>query len=78
MSKDVQLITLNVTNPFNDRPVTFNNTDLASALFWASTMFHVQNIWATLTNKMFQQTLMDVTNYHIRRGDGVGQQGAGE
>ena len=68
VSKDIQLITLNVTNPFNGRHITFDNTELASALFWTSTMFLAQTVFAGLTNKMYQQTIVDVTNYHIRRG----------
>jgi hypothetical protein len=67
-SKDIQLITVNVTNPFNDRPVTFNNTDLASALYWSSTIFLAQSCWALMTTKTFQQTVTgDVMKYHIRK-----------
>ena len=69
LSKDIQLITVNVTNPFNDRPVAFNNMAVASALYWSSTIFLAQSLWAMMTTKLFQQTVTDVTNYHISNKD---------
>ena len=64
-SQNFHIVTLNVTNPFNNRPVTFDNTDLASALFWGSTIFMAQSVWTIFTTKVYQQTLLDITNYHI-------------
>ena len=65
LSKDVNLITLNITNPFNNRPVAFNNVDLATALFWTATIFMAQSLWAVLTKKAFQETVTDITHYKI-------------
>ena len=65
LSKDVNLVTLNVTNPFNNRPVTFNNVDLATALFWGATIFMTQSMWLVLTKKVFQETITDITRYEI-------------
>ena len=65
LSKDVNLITLNITNPFNNRPVAFNNVDLATALFWTATIFMAQSFWAILTKKAFQETVTDITHYAI-------------
>ena len=64
-SKDVNLVTLNVTNPFNNRPVTFNNVDLATALFWGATIFMAQSCWLIVTKKAFQETITDITRYEI-------------
>ena len=64
-SKDIQLITVNVTNPFNGRPATFDNTDVASALYWSSTIFLAESVWAIMTNKHYQQTVTASTNYKI-------------
>ena len=65
LSKDVNLITLNIINPFTNRAVTFNNVDLATALFWTATIFMAQSFWAVLTKKLFQETVTDRTNYKI-------------
>ena len=65
LSKDVNLVTLNITNPFNNRPVAFNNIDLATALFWTATIFMAQSIWAMMTKKVFQETVTDITHYEI-------------
>ena len=63
LSKDVNLITLNIINPFTNRAVTFNNVDLATALFWTATIFMAQTVWATLTKKAMRETTTDMTNY---------------
>ena len=65
LSKDVNLITLNITNPFNNRPVTFNNVDLATALFWGATIFMAQSLWAMMTKKYLRETVTDITHYEI-------------
>ena len=65
LSKDVNLVTLNITNPFNNRPVTFNNVDLATALFWTATIFMAQSLWAMMTKKYLRETVTDSTNYEI-------------
>ena len=65
LSKDVNLVTLNITNPFNNRPVTFNNVDLATALFWTASIFMAQSMWAMLTKKFLRETVTDITNYEI-------------
>ena len=65
LSKDVNLITLDITNPFNNRPVIFNNIDLATALFWTATIFMAQSIWAFLAKKALRETITDSTNYKI-------------
>ena len=65
LSKDVNLVTLNITNPFNNRPVTFNNVDLATAFFWGATIFMTQSMWVMATKKMHQETVTDITNYKI-------------
>ena len=41
LSLDVNLITLNIINPFGNRQVTFDNVDIATALFWATTIFNL-------------------------------------
>ena len=65
LSKDVNLITIDIINPFNNRPVTFNNVDLATALFWGATIFMAQSLWAATTKKMIRMTLTDTTNYEF-------------
>ena len=65
LSKDVNLVALNITNPFNKRPVAFNNVDLATALFWTATIFMAQSFWVMLSKKVFQVTITDKTNYEI-------------
>ena len=65
LSKDVNLITIDITNPFNNRPVTFNNVDLATALFWTATIFMAQSVWAMMTKKALRETITDSTNYEI-------------
>ena len=65
LSKDVNLVTINITNPFNNQPVAFNNVDLATAFFWTATLFMAQSMWAMWTKKMFHQTVTDTTNYEI-------------
>jgi hypothetical protein len=65
LSKDVNLVTLNITNPFNNRPVTFNNVDLATALFWGATIFMAQSLWAMMTKKFLRETVTDITHYEI-------------
>jgi hypothetical protein len=65
LSKDVNLVTLNITNPFNNQPVTFNNVDLATALFWTATIFMAQSLWAMMTKKYLRETVTDSTNYEI-------------
>ena len=65
LSKDVNLVTLNITNPFNDQPVAFNNVDLATALFWGATIFMAQGFWAIMTKKMLRETVTDITHYEI-------------
>ena len=65
LSQDVKLVTLNITNPFNNQPVAFNNVDLATALFWGATIFMAQSFWAVMTKKVFQVTVTDTTNYEI-------------
>ena len=65
LSKDVNLITIDITNPFNNQPVTFNNVDLATALFWTATIFMAQSCWLMLTKKALRETITDRTNYKI-------------
>ena len=65
LSNDVNLITLNITNPFNNRPVTFNNVDLATALFWGATIFMAQSVWTLMTKKAFRETVTDITHYKV-------------
>ena len=65
LSKDVNLVTLNITNPFNNQPVTFNNVDLATALFWTATIFMAQSLWAMMTKKYLRETVTDITHYEI-------------
>ena len=65
LSKDVNLVTLNITNPFNNRPVTFNNVDLATALFWTASIFMAQSFWAMATKKILRETITDSTHYKI-------------
>ena len=65
LSKDVNLVTLNITNPFNNRPVTFNNVDLATAFFWGATIFMAQSIWTSIDQRAFQETVADMTHYEL-------------
>ena len=65
LSEDVNLVTLNITNPFNNRPVTFNNVDLATALFWGATIFMAQSMWVMLTKKALRETVTDITHYKV-------------
>ena len=65
LSKDVNLVTLDITNPFNNRPVTFSNVDLATALFWTATIFMAQSTWAGMTKKVLRETITDITHYKI-------------
>jgi hypothetical protein len=65
LSKDVNLVTLNITNPFNNRPVTFNNLDLITALFWTATIFMAQSMWRATTKKAMRETITDIAHYEI-------------
>ena len=65
LSKDVNLVTLNITNPFNNRPVAFNNVDLATAFFWGATIFMAQSMWVMLTKKALRETVTDITHYKV-------------
>ena len=65
LSEDVNLVTLNITNPFNHRPVTFNNVDLTTALFWTATIFMAQSMWTATTKKAMRETITDIAHYEI-------------
>ena len=67
LSKDVNLVTINIINPFNNQPVTFNNVDLATALFWGATTMEAQWFWTMMTKKSMRETITDITNYEIVR-----------
>ena len=65
LSENVNLIALSITNPFNNKPITFDNIDLATALFWTATIFMSQSFWIVLTKNVLQVTVTDVTHYNI-------------
>ena len=65
LSKDVNLVALNITNPFNNQPVAFNNVDLATAFFWGATIFMAQSIRTSIDQRAFQETVADMTHYEL-------------
>jgi len=66
LSEDVNLVTLSNWSLSEDsQPVTFNNVDLATALFWTATIFMAQSMWAMMTKKTLRETVTDTTNYEI-------------
>ena len=66
LSEDVNLVTLSNWSLSEDsQPVTFNNVDLATALFWTATIFMAQSMWAMMTKKTLRETVTDTTNYKI-------------
>eukprot|EP00947_MAST-08B_sp_MAST-8B-sp1_P001701 g1701.t1 len=69
LAETTNVVTLNVTNPFTGSAVAYTNHELASALYWTSTIFNFQNIYTWITQKLFVSTLMDVAHYEIKGPD---------
>jgi hypothetical protein len=66
ISEDTTLVTINITNPYTDQPVVVDNRTLATALYWTSTMFLLESLWAILSGKVGRETVHQWTNYEIR------------
>ena len=66
-SKDVDLISFGVTNPFSGKEVFFTNKELATVLFWTSTIYFAEVVCTMIRAKMCHETVLLTTNYKIKR-----------
>ena len=67
VSRDVNVFTISITNPFTGKDAALSNHQLASSLYWASLVFYAQLMLQKLfLRKMYRETNLLQTNFELQ------------
>ena len=61
---------IRIDNPFSSdkKSLVWDSRELASALYWGSTIFSIENIWAQWSRKAWRETTVNMAYYSIHAG----------